>query len=65
MAGIVPRLEVEPFAPKIENTIFTVPHFIVASLICMLLYLGSLTVSEVFVIIALSYFIGLLYYATN
>ena len=64
-AGTVPRLEGEPFAPKIENTIFTVRHFMVAFLTCMLLYLGSLTVSEVFIIIALSYFIGLLYYATN
>ena len=61
----VPTLEVEPLAVKVENTIFTARHFIVASLTCMLLYLCSLTVSEVFVIIVLSYLIGLLYSATN
>ena len=65
-ANIVPTLEVEALAPVMENTIFTARHFIVASLTCMLLlYMGSLTISEVFVIIALSYFIRLLYHAKD
>ena len=62
-ANIVPTLEVEALASEMESTIFTAHHFIVASLVCMLLYMGSLTISEVFVIIALSYFIRLLYHA--
>ena len=62
-ANIVPTLEVKALAPETENPIFTARHFIVASAACMLLYMGSLTISEVLIIIALSYFIGLFYYA--
>ena len=62
-ANTVPTLEVKAIAPEIENTIFTARHFIVASFTCMLLYMGSLTVSEFFFVVALLYFIGLLYHA--
>ena len=64
-ANMVPTLEVEALALETENTIFTADHFIVASAACMLLYMGSLTISEVFIIIALSYFIRLFYYGAK
>ena len=64
-ANTVPKLEVESLAPKIENTIFTKCYFIVACLTCMLLCLSSLTVSDIFVIIVLSYLVGLLYHAKD
>jgi len=64
-ANTVPKLEVESLALKIENTIFTKHYFIVACLTCMLLCLSSLTVSDIFVIIVLSYLVGLLYLAKD